>query len=209
MNIGNIGSFLRSSRKARGLTQGQVADALGVSAQAVSKWERGENLPDVTLLPDLSKSLNTSVEGILNAGQEPPNAFDNMLARMQAQVDGMIDGVFEDDSYKYALDELMPYTNTIQRRAVVQKVLARGDYDALEQLIGYINGELKTELLERLLEDGQYEAIESIIPNFARKHRELIVEHFEAVQINIEIAENFMPFFDKNQIERMRRIYNE
>ena len=40
-----IGSVIREKRTAQGLTQEQVATALGVSAPAVSKWERGENFP--------------------------------------------------------------------------------------------------------------------------------------------------------------------
>ena len=46
-----IGSVIREKRTAQGLTQEQVATALGVSAPAVSKWERGESFPEITLLP--------------------------------------------------------------------------------------------------------------------------------------------------------------
>ena len=52
-----IGSVIREKRTAQGLTQEQVATALGVSAPAVSKWERGESFPEITLLPALARLL--------------------------------------------------------------------------------------------------------------------------------------------------------
>ena len=43
------------------LTQGEFGRLLGVSAQAISKWERGECYPDITMLPDLAALLSCSV----------------------------------------------------------------------------------------------------------------------------------------------------
>ena len=56
-------------RKVKGLTQSQLGERLNISFQAVSKWERGETLPDVGILLDLAKVLETTVDHILNGGQ--------------------------------------------------------------------------------------------------------------------------------------------
>ena len=50
----NIGKL----RRAHGMTQEQLAEALGVTFAAVSKWERGASLPSVTLLMPLAEALN-------------------------------------------------------------------------------------------------------------------------------------------------------
>lgn len=50
----------------RGLTQQLLASAVGVTAQAVSKWERGENAPDLFAMPPLAAMLNTSVDMLLD-----------------------------------------------------------------------------------------------------------------------------------------------
>ena len=68
MKIKDIGQFIRSMRKANKLTQSELAEKLNVSAQAVSRWENGECLPDTMILLDLSKELKVSVDMILNAG---------------------------------------------------------------------------------------------------------------------------------------------
>ena len=65
MNIEKVGEQIAILRKSKGLTQIELGERLGVSFQAVSKWERGETLPDVTLLPDLAKILETTVDFIL------------------------------------------------------------------------------------------------------------------------------------------------
>lgn len=65
------GRHIHALRRARGLTQNQLGDMLHVSFQAVSKWERGETLPDVNLLPDLADALSTTVDNILNGGEKP------------------------------------------------------------------------------------------------------------------------------------------
>lgn len=65
MNIKKTGEQIAALRKAKGLTQSELGERIGVSFQAVSKWERGEALPDVTLLPDLARILETTVDFIL------------------------------------------------------------------------------------------------------------------------------------------------
>ena len=47
-----------------------MATALGVSAPAVSKWERGESFPEITLLPALARLLGTDLNGLLSFQQE-------------------------------------------------------------------------------------------------------------------------------------------
>ena len=65
MNIKKVGEQIAALRKAKGITQNELGERIGVSFQAVSKWERGETLPDITLLPDLAKILETTTDYIL------------------------------------------------------------------------------------------------------------------------------------------------
>jgi class 3 adenylate cyclase len=65
MQIEAMGERIREARGRLGLTQQNVADALQVSAQAVSKWERGENAPDTAALPHLAQLLGVSTDRLL------------------------------------------------------------------------------------------------------------------------------------------------
>ena len=62
-----LGIRIRERRERLGLTQRGLAAALQVSAQAVSKWERGESVPDVDLLVDLARLLDVSVDFLLGS----------------------------------------------------------------------------------------------------------------------------------------------
>ena len=52
-------------RKAKNLTQGKLGAMLGLSAQAVSKWERGETMPDIMLLPEICDIFEISIDSLL------------------------------------------------------------------------------------------------------------------------------------------------
>lgn len=69
IDASKVGRQIADLRKVKGLTQSQLGERLNISFQAVSKWERGETLPDVGILLDLAKVLETTVDHILNGGQ--------------------------------------------------------------------------------------------------------------------------------------------
>lgn len=60
-----IGANIAARRKAKGMTQEQLAAKLGISAPAVSKWETGSSCPDITLLCPLARALDTNVDTLL------------------------------------------------------------------------------------------------------------------------------------------------
>ena len=66
-----LGTRIAHYRKQKGLKQDQLAEILGVSPQAVSKWENDQSCPDITLLPKLAKQLGISVDLLLSGEEEP------------------------------------------------------------------------------------------------------------------------------------------
>ena len=65
MDNNKIGKFIASLRKEKGLTQQELGDKLFVTDKAVSKWERGLSLPDISLLKKLAETLDVDVIDIL------------------------------------------------------------------------------------------------------------------------------------------------
>ena len=61
----DIGKKVRELRKQKGLTQEQLADSLNISFQSVSKWETGLTIPDLTLIPGLTRLLDCTADELL------------------------------------------------------------------------------------------------------------------------------------------------
>lgn len=70
MNQFNIGSTILRLRKEKSITQEKLADMIGVSKGAVSKWETGNSKPDIDLLAPIARALNTSINELLSFKQE-------------------------------------------------------------------------------------------------------------------------------------------
>lgn len=70
MNQEKIGNFIKKIRKDNNLSQAEFADRLGVSFQAVSKWENGKNLPDLSTLQLIKKEFNVKIDEIIDGEEE-------------------------------------------------------------------------------------------------------------------------------------------
>ncbi len=66
MNTYITGGVIKHLREAKGLTQGELAQKIGVSSKAVSKWETAKGLPDISLIEPLSKALGVSVMELMS-----------------------------------------------------------------------------------------------------------------------------------------------
>lgn len=75
----NIGSNIRKLRERRAVTQNQLAQALNVSFQAVSKWELGVTLPDTLLLPEIARYFGVTIDDLFS---ETVQAYENLAIRL-------------------------------------------------------------------------------------------------------------------------------
>ena len=93
--MNDFGEKISELRKKKGLTQEALAGELNVTSQAVSKWERGESMPDISLLPKLAEVLDISIDSLLGVEKKPiveyrPEAkkdFDKMILRITVNDD--------------------------------------------------------------------------------------------------------------------------
>lgn len=76
MDCAKIGRLISKLRKEKGLTQKNIADALGISNKTVSKWETGLGCPDLSLWPDLSVILGAEITQLME-GEITPNKPDS------------------------------------------------------------------------------------------------------------------------------------
>ena len=73
MNQQKIGSFIRELRKEQGITQEQLAEQFNISARTISRWETGHNMPDISLLVEISEFFDVSIPEIINGERKSEN----------------------------------------------------------------------------------------------------------------------------------------
>lgn len=76
MDQQKIGVFLKELRKEKGITQEQLADKFNVSSRTVSRWENGNNLPDLDILIEISDFYEVELREILNGEKKDSSASD-------------------------------------------------------------------------------------------------------------------------------------
>jgi transcriptional regulator with XRE-family HTH domain len=98
MDAQKTGAYLAALRKARGLTQQEIAERLGVSNKTVSKWESGGGFPDITVLPALAELYGVAADDILagetltekrreSAGERVAEQRKRLLSRLRTRFD--------------------------------------------------------------------------------------------------------------------------
>lgn len=103
-----INQMIQAKRKELSLTQGQIADYLGVTASAVNKWEKGSTYPDITLLPALARLLKTDLNTLMS--------FNNDLTDMEVinfvdEVDKIVREQSYETAFQAAIEKIQEYPN--------------------------------------------------------------------------------------------------
>ncbi|MBQ3027491.1 MAG: helix-turn-helix domain-containing protein, partial [Lachnospiraceae bacterium] len=124
---------LRKLRLEKKLTQEQVAEKLGVSAQSVSRWETGATFPDVMMLPEISSLYGVLVDDLF---KESPQGYSNLADRLLA--------VYE-DTYKHE-DFMTAYLE--YQRMEKESTMTAEDYRGYGWLHNVMRGVCKNKTLE-------------------------------------------------------------
>jgi len=79
MNQEKIGKFITECRKQKNLTQNELADKLGITDKAISKWENGRCMPDISLLEELCSILGVTINELLSGERNTNNSSDKII----------------------------------------------------------------------------------------------------------------------------------
>ncbi len=166
MNNQAVGNQIAEFRKNKGLTQNDLGERLGVTFQAVSKWERGECLPDTALLPDLAMILETTIDSLLC--HDKLSSYNKKIT-----VANIISGL----KCLESMGDLLGRNNLIYRHAIEginhsmnTDIEAAFDSD-------YVFEAFVTEAILANLDEGAYIDLSDVKKNFKHDHfRNIILE---------------------------------
>ena len=86
MDLQKIGTFLKELRKEKGFTQEQLAETLNVSRRTVSRWETGNNMPDLDLLMEIADLYAVDLREMLNGERKSEDKMNKELEETVLQV---------------------------------------------------------------------------------------------------------------------------
>lgn len=190
-----VGGSLKNLRKQKNLTQTQLADKIGITPQAISKWERGESFPDISLWPLLSdiyettidlmlapnnitsviKNINIVSESIIKQMKEEIN-LDLFVYLNEIQKMDMINYLLGLKDYEKYIYEIIPHTTPNHRETIVIEILKKGHYYKLEEIAPYIPKPLFDEIIKFLLSKKEFEILENLEPFLTKTQKTLIKE---------------------------------
>ena len=137
-----IGQTIARLRRERNMTQMQLADEMGVSFQAVSNWERGQSMPDISKLPELAELFSTTIDDLL--GHHAPLILHAMEGKL--------------DTWRFTLpevEEAAPLLPPKQLEDLADKLLDMPNLPDMGQLLPFLPTEKVDALLRQRLEKGQ------------------------------------------------------
>ena len=168
-----INEQIVSLRKQKGVTQGELADVLGVSNQSVSKWESGQCCPDIQLLPELAKYFDVSMDELM--GIEKPQ---NSSAEMQwSENKQNINDSLLERAMEYLGKHSLISTSVLQRKLNISYLKAKELIETMcEQ--GYII-EIKPGFYQMVKSQQDY--LRVLAKNLVKKDREDILNAVLAI----------------------------
>lgn len=196
----NIGENIKQLRLQKGLTQEQLADVFGVSAQAVSRWENNTSYPDITLLPGLAIYFNTSVDAIVGMDEI---RREETLRKIHGEINDLVISGQTDMAIALIRDSLKIYPNDSGLLMSLGETLAhrKDDPAATQEAISIAErilqnddvstkakGTTSANLLFLYLRAGQHERAEALIKSLPHiwESREILMPEVHDGDVYIE-----------------------
>lgn len=180
-NMVKVAAYICDLRKRKDLTQSEVADILNVSHQAVSKWERGESLPDVGILPALAEMYGVSIDDILHAGEA-------VQKKNKYNEGDIVKEIAAGDTQK--VEELVK-SNEVEVETIlnVAPILKRSSID---KMAGAINSS-----------NLRFEHLVALAPFAGKEVLDSLVRKISSYEVNINEIIALAPFLDGKTIEEL------
>ena len=97
MNQIKIGKFIASCRKEQGMTQANLAEKLGITDRAVSKWENGKSMPDSGIMLELCELLEINVNELLSGEKIDMNNYEEKTEENLRQVLNRVEKILNEN----------------------------------------------------------------------------------------------------------------
>lgn len=212
-----VAKRIREARIGKNMTQMQLADAMRVSYQAVSNWERGNSMPDISKLEDLCSALDISVSELLGMEEKGTAAVEKVLQDEALTVEELTEIVpmlppetvkeqtqkTNDGKRKWdlkALAELAVFMDD----DLLEEIIEEAQVDSLKDLVPlapFLDDDLLDKLVRRAPK-GDVDGITALAPFLDEDTLDYVIRQCD-LELDKKLVENLAPFLDEDTIDHL------
>jgi len=194
MNLQQIGRKISELRRQRDMTQNDLAEKAGVSYQAVSSWERGLTMPDISKLPGISQILGVSIDQLLDNDNEVElvkNILNQNTAVYAEEKELHIDEIVEVAPLlkPSQVDDLARHTNKVE-------------FHQLVALAPFLSQEALNQLAENVVDAGDFHELCEIAPFLGKEYLDKMALQIVAAG-SIHDLVGIAPFLSKEVLNQL------
>lgn len=189
-----VANNIKNARTKMNMTQMNLADEMGVSYQAVSNWERGNSMPDISKLPELCKILNISFEELV--GERIPETE-------------TVEKLLQDENAEVTLEEMAKVGQLVKPEQIedkVNKTIEKGEKISFSALVGlapFMDKETLGKLAEEIVE-MDIRKLCAIAPFLDKKTMDTIVSKLiQNDEVDVNKIVGLAPFLSKSTLQKI------
>lgn len=217
-NMKNIGLKISELRKNNNMTQMEIADKMNISFQAVSNWERGNSMPDISKLPELAQLFGVTIDEILGEKSELLNSVvnDNMEEYLDnncvtlEQIDNIapilkpdqVDTIAEKTPIHNLgeIADLLPFISRNIVNQLAQKAAEECNYRDLDEVAPFVDRNVIDEIAAKMVSEGK--SIDDIAPFVSQEMISKLAEVWYK-EHGLSSLDDIAPFIPKQQLQRI------
>ncbi len=195
-----IGKKISNLRKEKNLTQMELADAMGVSYQAVSNWERGNSMPDISKLPELATLFGCTIDDLLTDGEAKDiikhvvNGDAEVFVQQHKvsgqsigevapilkpeQTERLMDSILSQNEERMTIEDLIgiaPFVGEDYLDQIVDKIDVAEDMGAIQAIAPFLSEESLDKLLRKCTSVGNMHQVVGLAPFLSEETLDYLV----------------------------------
>lgn len=197
-NMQEIGARIAYLRREQDLTQAELAEHLGISYQAVSSWERGASMPDISKLVDLARTLHATVDALLGSEPEEKSEVTELAPEVAEHAAWAVEHAEDAPKDKKKINmkmilHLAPFLPSGELEKLALEARDEVNYDALRRLAPF----LRTQVLEQMLDncDGRIDqrSLRVLAPFLSTQYLDKLVDNCD-LELDADMIRHLAPF---------------
>ncbi len=220
LNMERVGRKISELRRERNMTQMELADQMGISFQAVSNWERGNSMPDISKLPELAGLFGVSIDELLGEKSELVESLTKDGGKIYLEANPItpkelsevapilkpdqVDEVFEklEVSDLKEIENLLPFIGGSVVDNILLKAAESGDGRDLDIVAPFAGKDALGKAAVKLYQRFGMRGIEELIPFLSGEQREDIAE-LEYARNGLRHMDELYPFLSQETLQRL------